>query len=409
VLEYIENWCEDYTIDNRLTPQVASLIFSSISHEEKMAFFKAWMAMNIAGDFLAYDVTSFSTYAKKIEESGWGYNRDGEKLPQINMGYYLSSQTGLPLFYVTYAGSIIDKSYMPYMMVYNNELKVKDAIFVMNRGFCSTANIQWLHSKNIRYVMTVDSFRKATCSAIDEVRDTIKSVNNFIRPGLFGQTIHSRFYGVRADVHIFYSHELEVNHEASLFRRVEVIGEKLRQLKKITPKEAKFYSNYYIININNDGTFTYTLNGKNIDSKRLNNGFYSIISNTKFDIKNIDIIYKRRDKIEKGFDDIKNFIDMKRMRTHNDLTTRGKLFCAFISMIAVSQITEKLRSINKVGGHRRWSKDGFISELEKIKLFTFSDGSVHLMNPLTKTQRELFATFGTDEDALKTWAKCSYE
>jgi hypothetical protein len=106
------------------------------------------------------------------------------------------------------------------------------------------------------------------------------------------------------------------------------------------------------------------------------------------------------------FDDLKNFTDLKRMRTHNDLTTGGKLFCAFIAMIVATQMTEKIRNLNHIGGHRRWSKDSLISELEKIKVFSLSDGSLHLMNPLTKTQRELFAAFETNEKELRIFAGC---
>jgi hypothetical protein len=300
VIERISDWCEGCSLCRPITPQVASLVFSSITNKEIMDFFKAWAARNNSDEFLAYDVTSFSTYAKKIEDAEWGYNRDGDKLAQINIGHYLSYQNGLPIFYVTYPGSIIDKSHMPYMMMYNDELAINNPIFIMDRGFCSTANIQALHADNIRYIIMVDLLHKSAQLAINEVRNDIKSISNKIIPGLFGKTIHSRFYGVRTDMHVFYSHELEINHELSLYQKIELKGKKLDQIKTLTIKEAKNYSNYYDINIKNDGTFTYSMNIKKIDQKSLNNGFYCIISNTKFNINDVNIIYKRRDIIEKN-------------------------------------------------------------------------------------------------------------
>jgi transposase len=406
VMERIGDWCEGHSLGCQLKAQDASLIFSSITHDGKMDFFKAWLARNNAGDFLAYDVTSFSTYAKKIEEAEWGYNRDGDKMPQINMGHYFSYQTGLPMFYVTYPGSITDKSYLSYLIIYNNELAIKDPVIIMDRGFCSTANIQALHADNIRYVIMVDSFHKTTLSAINEVKNNIKSISNVIKAGLFGKTIHSRFYGARTDMHVFYNRDLEERHEMALFRRIELKADQLKKLKTITPKEAKNFINYYIIKINNNGTFTYTMNFEKIDEIASNNGFYCIISNTKFDIADVNTIYRRRDNVEKIFDDIKNFADLKRLSTHNDSTTGGKLFCAFIAMIAAAQMTEKVRILNKIGGHRRWSKDNLVSELEKIKVFKLSDGSLHLMNPLTKTQRDVFTAFGTSENELKNFVGC---
>ncbi|MDR2421954.1 MAG: hypothetical protein LBE01_01085 [Deltaproteobacteria bacterium] len=66
-------------------------------------------------------------------------------------------------------------------------------------------------------------------------------------------------------------------------------------------------------------------------------------------------------------------------------------------------MAEKSRILNHIGGSGPWSKDGIISELEKIKAFSLSDGGLHLMNPLTKTQRELFAAFETNEKELRAF------
>jgi transposase len=63
-----------------------------------MNFFKKWIADCQKDSPLAYDVTSFSTYAKAVTDTVRGCNRDGDKLPQINLGCYLSYQNGMPLF-----------------------------------------------------------------------------------------------------------------------------------------------------------------------------------------------------------------------------------------------------------------------------------------------------------------------
>ena len=109
--------------------------------------------------------------------------------------------------------------------------------------------------------------------------------------------------------------------------------------------------------------------------------------------------YRRKDVIEKGFDELKNHIDMKRMRTHNTATTDGKMFCAFIALIAVSKMANMLSPFMKT---KSMSKDGLISELEKIKVVTMSDGT-KLMNPITKTQRTIFEACNLSEDDLKAY------
>ena len=68
-------------------------------------FFNDWMKRRKNTEYLAYDVTSISSYGKNMENLEWGYNRDKEKLPQINMGMYFGEESGLPLYYRVYPGS----------------------------------------------------------------------------------------------------------------------------------------------------------------------------------------------------------------------------------------------------------------------------------------------------------------
>ena len=155
VIEDIDHWCSEYSIATPITPSNASLIFSSISFEERKEFFKAWIDVNKNIKYLAYDVTSFSTHAKSIIDSGFEYHRDGDNLPQINLCCYLAYETKIPIFYTIYQGSIVNKSKMPDIIQYNEYLKINDIIFVMDREFYSTLNITWLNKERIRYLIAV--------------------------------------------------------------------------------------------------------------------------------------------------------------------------------------------------------------------------------------------------------------
>ena len=45
-------------------------------------------------------------------------------------------------------------------------------------------------------------------------------------------------------------------------------------------------------------------------------------------------VYRRRGTVEKSFDDLKNHLDMRRMRTHSDAAADGRMFCAFVGLVA---------------------------------------------------------------------------
>jgi hypothetical protein len=400
VLEGVLDYCEDYTLFRKpLASSSASELFASITYEQRMAFFKKWVEKQQSGKYFAYDVTSFSTYAKDIIDSEWGYNRDGEKLPQINLGCFLSEDTGLPVFYVTYPGSIVDKSHLQYMMVYNPELGIKDVGFVLDRGFCSTANIKFLAKKRYEFIMGVPTRCKTTLETIDLARDSIISIRNRVADGVYAVSKKGIFYGTASVMNVYYSPDLAEDKRRDLFRSIEAQEESLKQLKGVSDRDIKKYRTYFSIQINEDRSITFKRNFDKFDEAIKNSGFFCLLTNTELNASEVLDKYRRKDVIEKGFDDVKNHIDMKRMRTHNSKTAEGKLFCCFIALIIVSEIGIKLKDLMKKQG---LSKNSVIREMEKIRV-VIGTGGKRLMNPVTKLQRKILEPFGLGEEDVKSY------
>ena len=114
VMYYLPDW-QDETLSyekERLSDQAISRLFSGIDTEGRMMFFRGWMKEHYKGEYLAYDVTSISSYSKRMERLEWGYNRDKESLPQINMAMYYGEESEIPLYYRVYPGSITDKTHL---------------------------------------------------------------------------------------------------------------------------------------------------------------------------------------------------------------------------------------------------------------------------------------------------------
>jgi hypothetical protein len=406
VFERVLEYCEEFTLTEKaLASPSSSELFRSITYDERMAFFKNWLKRQPPGEYLAYDVTSFSTYAKNIMDSEYGYNRDGERLPQINLGCFLSESTGLPVFYVTYSGSIVDKSHLPYMMEYNSELGIENTAFVLDKGFCSTNNIKYMAQKGYQYILSVENRTKTIQSAIDIARNNIKSTINLIAKGVYCIAIKGSFFGTPGVLHVCYSPELEIDHKDVLFRKIDMEEEELARLrpKRVSESEIKQFRKHFSITLEDGYKLLYKRDTDKIDAIVMNYGFFCLLTNTKLDSTQVLSIYRRRDMIEKGFDDVKNYLDMKRMRTHTTKTTDGKLCCCFISLIIASEIGIKLKDFLK---KRSWSKDIAIGEMEKI-VVCGSGNNLKLLNPLTKTQRLILEPFGLGEEELRAYLKAA--
>jgi transposase len=398
VLDGLGDYCETNILsETPLTSQAASRLFATIAFEERMDFFKRWVAHLTSQSYLVYDVTSFSTYAKEITAGEYGYNRDGDRLPQINFGCYVSKDRGLPVFYITYPGSIVDKSYLPKMMEFNGDLGITDvSCLIMDRGFCSTANIQYLAKQNHEFIIGVEKRHKTTKMALDQARPGLSQLTNRIGSGLYSVSTKGVFYGVTATMHMYYDQELSMSQTDGLYRTIEDQENKLKQKSKLAPADLKEYTGHLSIVLRSDGSFSFERDMDKINRTAKYHGYFCLLSNSSLDKVEVLSKYRSKDVIEKSFDDLKNYINMKRLRTHTDATTDGKLFCAFVGLIVASELGVKLGDFMK---SKRMSKAALLREMDKMIAASGANGW-RMMNPLTKTQRTILEKLGLTEKDL---------
>jgi transposase len=401
VMSYLDDFCERSLCKNNVSDKTASRLFASITHIERMAFFYRWVKLRFQNEYLAYDVTSFSSYAEGIADTEWGYNRDGERLPQINMALYLGQTSRLPVFYVTYPGSIVDKSHFPAMMAYNSELDITNVRFVMDKGFATTKNLEHMREMHYPFIIAVENRFKAFRAAIAEHKDEVRLSQNHIDSlKIFGMSVQGRFYGVTSTLHLYYAPSRAAAQTADMYRKIASEEEELQQFKEVTEAQVKKYRKHYIIAISENGRrFTYERNFAAIDALAGDLGYFCILTNDELSSEEVLSIYRHKDTIEKAFDEIKNHIDMKRLRTHNQETTEGKMFCAFLTLIVRMHIENVL---SKWMEEHNFTTERVLRELVKVRAVSFS-GGMKLLNPLTKTQQEIFSAFGVSLENVNSY------
>lgn len=68
-----------------MSGQGISELLISFGHKERSDFYSRWCMYVCEKEYVALDITSVSSYSKNIGCMEWGYNRDGENLPQVNI------------------------------------------------------------------------------------------------------------------------------------------------------------------------------------------------------------------------------------------------------------------------------------------------------------------------------------
>ena len=138
-LSHCSSWAKSHEPDlaTSLSSQRISEIISSIGLDEKETFLVKWIKKALENDYICYDITSISSYSELNEFIKYGYNRDDEKLPQLNLAMLFGQKTTLPLYYHRVPGSINDVSTLHNLVLTFKALELKRLHFVMDKGFYS--------------------------------------------------------------------------------------------------------------------------------------------------------------------------------------------------------------------------------------------------------------------------------
>ena len=392
VMYYLEDYTQDHQtmMNESIGGAKSSKVFSSLRQEDMLLFFREWMKHKQAGEYIAYDVTSISSYSKKIEELEWGYNRDKERLPQINMGMYYGEDSGLPLYYRVYPGSISDKAHMQYMIADNEFINAKKTQFVMDRGFYSADNLRFLTDEGYRFVIALPGNLKYCQELIRKNKDEIVNRSEYmLGKGMpYGKAYEVNELGFRMKVHLYYDPDKALQESESLYELIERQENDLRNMDEPPDKKLR-YDRFFFINRSKDGKLGFIRNHKAIDEQLEKCGFF-LIAETDFKKTTAEIleIYRRRDVVEKSFDSLKNELDMKRTHCHNSDTLNGKLFVSFISLIVRSYM------LNHLSPYMKATASTFrkiLLDLDKIKSLDLNMKSKsRLLNPISKSQRTIF-------------------
>ncbi len=159
-------WHEDHMLYDvkKMSSSTLSSLYERIGRNElgRLEFLKSWGNHVNPTSGIYYDITSISSYSTNNEDVEWGYNRDKECLPQINIGFTHCSKSSLPIHYNVHSGSIVDVSTLKNTIKRFSSFKLKNLFFILDRGFCSISNIKEMYQNKMSFIQPLSySLKKA--------------------------------------------------------------------------------------------------------------------------------------------------------------------------------------------------------------------------------------------------------
>lgn len=382
-------------------------IFRQISDADKKNFLQQWIKQTAIGKTVCYDVTSISSYSCWLDDVSYGYNRDKEDLPQVNLGMFTDLKTQVPIAYVEYDGSINDFSNIPAVLTYARMLSLEEngLSIVADGGFENSATINYLLEHKIDFILGT-SYKKnkqVKEKLISWRKQSSTQAESFINDFDDSMEASSDSYitssNTQLQLNMYYNSAKAALELTTLKRKIKDLKQVLDNKKTLTIKELSKFKTYFNIIHNEDDTFTYTLNQDAINESRLLCGCFALLTThniTEISLSKCLELYKDKDTVEKAFDELKNEIEGERLYVHTNEAYRGKMFVLFISLIVYRYFKNNTRNWIK---QNKSSMKAVFDMLAGIRCYKNKD-KWYMRQAFVKGQKELIKILDLPVDYL---------
>jgi transposase len=381
-----EEWGYDNFLPYALKPLSSQALSRWFQTLEKMdtqraGFFKEWAHLHGRDKALWFDITSLSSYAQTNTWCEWGYNRDGESLPQVNLGMVMGMDSELPLFYQVYPGSISDVSTLRNIAHQTKAWGTKLHTFILDRGFYSASNLALLKSLDLHFILPLPAYVKISQVLLSQVKNTLTSpLNSLSYEGqpIFAlpTTIEINDQSLYATVYFdpqrytqestrFYRrlHEIEVYIDQGTFYTRDQVVEALES-------SWAGSSRFFTIKLEEEGHVKLSRK-RNALSWRLNRmGKMILLSDQQYSPLTLLEWYRKKDCVEKVFDTLKNELGERRLRVHSVENMQGKLFLNFIAVCIYTALRKRMNGTKK---GQRFTIPEVLMHLRKWRVLQFDD------------------------------------
>lgn len=395
----------------QMSSQDISRLFSSLGAmgRERESFWMAWARKHGEERNLVFDVTSISGYGESVDMLEWGYNRDGESLPQINIGLMMGEKNLLPLGYRTYPGSIPDMKMLVNLLEYFRKMGLVQSRVILDRGFFSSGNIKSLAEHGYSFLIPMPFTSSNSKSLIHSSLRRLESPDNFIE--FNGRIVgHVRRKVKVADVsceaHVFCDEKRRAAEKENLMRKImmverEISGkmadsteEALSRAEAISPDCSK------LLDVSVDkGLIHVSRNAEKMACRMIRMGMMILLSADR-GLQGKDVLrdYYRKEFLEKFFDAYKNEIGQNRLRIHSEDSMEGRIFVAMIALCIHCSISARMRKSELNG---KMSLPEMLGKLKLIRTVEFSDGK-YRRTEMTSVHRKIYEALESNPPPVET-------
>ncbi|MDB8781908.1 MULTISPECIES: IS1634 family transposase [unclassified Ruminococcus] len=413
----------DYTYNHPLftngmkqySDSTVSDFLNSVTDDQSIGFLNSWNETRNHREkiYISYDSTNKNCQAGDIEMVEFGHPKVDVGQPVFNYAVAYDTHNQEPLFYEKYPGSLNDISQLQFMLDRAFGYGYKKIGFILDRGYFSCENIQYMDKCEYSFVIMVKGLASLVNELVLEHKGTFESkrVNNIYEYGVYGKTVKHRLYaGDKKEryFHLYHSISKESAERAGIENRLNQMTLYLKKyqnkVKEFGPGFEKYFNLHY-----DEKTQAFVLPEErcSVVERELDlAGYFCIITSEKMSAKEAIELYKSHDTSEKLFRGDKSYLGNKSIRVYSEESARAKIFVEFVAMILrckmYTKLKEEMKKLEKKPNYM--TVPAALKELEKIEMVRQLDNVYRLDHAVTANQKTILNAFGLDANHIKNYA-----
>ena len=413
----------DYTYNHPLftngmkqySDSTVSDFLNSVTDDQSIGFLNSWNETRNHREkiYISYDSTNKNCQAGDIEMVEFGHPKVDVGQPVFNYAVAYDTHNQEPLFYEKYPGSLNDISQLQFMLDKAFGYGYKKIGFILDRGYFSCENIQYMDKCGYSFVIMVKGMASLVNELVLQHKGTFESkrVNNIYEYGVYGKTVKHRLYaGDKKEryFHLYHSISKESAERAGIENRLNQMTLYLKKyqnkVKEFGPGFEKYFNLHY-----DEKTQAFVLPEErcSVVERELDlAGYFCIITSEKMSAKEAIELYKSRDTSEKLFRGDKSYLGNKSIRVYSEESARAKIFVEFVAMILrckmYIKLKEEMKKLEKKPNYM--TVPAALKELEKIEMVRQLDNVYRLDHAVTANQKTILNAFGLDANHIKYYA-----
>ena len=413
----------DYTYNHPLftngmkqySDSTVSDFLNSVTDDQSIGFLNSWNETRNHREkiYISYDSTNKNCQAGDIEMVEFGHPKVDVGQPVFNYAVAYDTHNQEPLFYEKYPGSLNDISQLQFMLDKAFGYGYKKIGFILDRGYFSCENIQYIDKCGYSFVIMVKGMASLVNELVLEHKGTFESkrVNNIYEYGVYGKTVKHRLYaGDKKEryFHLYHSISKESAERAGIENRLNQMTLYLKKyqnkVKEFGPGFEKYFNLHY-----DEKTQAFVLSEErcSVVERELDlAGYFCIITSEKMSAKEAIELYKSRDTSEKLFRGDKSYLGNKSIRVYSEESARAKIFVEVVAMILrckmYIKLKEEMKKLEKKPNYM--TVPAALKELEKIEMVRQLDNVYRLDHAVTANQKTILNAFGLDANHIKYYA-----